>query len=286
MDFLSGKTVECLFKKDSFLNAMERKDIKAVKKDIRKVCSFHLESSLNTPVCRMAQTELPDRFDTYKQVSIKEFEQEIEWLAMAIIEMGIGIVPETEIDPQPIINAIQQNRIDALKFYFWIGGTQNLKTEVDHINQRGGESLIHFAAELDENHIIRFIIENGADVNTKSAYGMETPIHRATMSGNQEIVRLLWGCGADINAPRNGGETPLMIATKNLDLSMVYLLIRLGADVKVTDLNGQSASDLAIAHGANEIFDMLRDREAGVEFPMIKGFPYFKYTRERNIQSI
>lgn len=286
MDFLSGKAVECLFKKDSFLNAIERKNIKAVKSDIRKVCSFHLESTLNTPVCRLAQTELPDRFAAHKQACIKEFEQEIEWLAKAIIEMGIGIAPETEIDPQPLINAIRHNRIDALKFYFWIGGTPNLKTKADHVNQRGGESLIHIAAELDENHIIRFIIENRADVNAKTAYGIETPIHRATISGNQDIVRLLWGCGADINAPRSGGETPLMIATKNLDPSMVYLLIRLGADVKVTDIHGQTASDLAIAHGANELFDMLRDREAGVEFPMIKGFPFFKYARERNIQSI
>ena len=286
MDFLSGKTVECLFKSDSFLNAIKNKDIEAVNNDIRKICGFHLESTLNTPVCKMAKAKLPDRFVAFKQTSIKEFEQEIEWLAKTIVELGIGIVRETEIDPQPLINAIRHNRIDALKFYFWIGGTPNLKTNVDPVNQRGGESLIHFAAQLDENHIIRFMIENGADVNAKTTYGMEKPIHRATMSGNQDMVRLLWGCVTDINAPRNGGETPLMIATKNSDLSIVYLLIRLGADVKATDIHGRSASDLAIAHGADEIFDMLRDREAGVEFPMIKGFPFFKYARERNIQSI
>jgi ankyrin repeat protein len=161
-----------------------------------------------------------------------------------------------------------------------------LKTKVVSENQYGGESLIHFAAEVDENHIMMFMIENGADVNGKTTYGMETPIHRAAMSGNQDMVRLLWGCSADINAPRNGGETPLMIATENSDMPMVYLLIRLGADVKITNGNGQSASDLAQIQGSNEIFEMLSDREAGVEFPMINEFIRFKPARQNDMQSI
>ena len=60
------------------------------------------------------------------------------------------------------------------------------------------ESLIHFAAELNENDIMVFMIENGADVNSKSFYGMETPIHRATAAGNQDMVRLWSACFGDV----------------------------------------------------------------------------------------
>ena len=286
MKFLSGRKVDDLFDNNSFVDAIRMKDKCEVKKTIRKTCSFHLKDGLNTSVCKWLGTKNPDRFEQVQQQYTLGFEQEIEWLAEAIVEIGLGIASETEINPEPLIHAIRQNRIDAMKFYFWIGGTPHLKTKVDPINQRGGESLIHYAADLDDNHIMMFMIENGADVNAKTTYGLETPMHRAAMSGNQDMVRLLWGCGADINAPRNCGETPLMIATKNSDLAMVYLLIRLGADVKMIKENGQSALDLAEMQGDVEIIEMLSDREAGVEFPMINEFIRFKPASQKNMRSI
>lgn len=77
-----------------------------------------------------------------------------------------------------------------------------------------------------------------------------------------------------------------MIATKNSDLAMVYLLIRLGADVKTIKENGQSALDLAEMQGDVEIIEMLSDREAGVEFPMINEFIRFKPASQKNMRSI
>jgi len=173
-----------------------------------------------------------------------------------------------------------------VKFYFWVGGRPNLKTKVDHKKQSGVESLIHFAAELNENDIMVFMIENGADVNSKSFYGMETPIHRATAAGNQDMVRLLWGCGSEIDASRNDGETALMIATKNCDTAMVYFLLRLGANFKVTKADGHSALDLAKMHGTNEIIEMLTAREAGMEYPKIEEYVYFKPARPDEMNSV
>jgi ankyrin repeat protein len=92
------------------------------------------------------------------------------------------------------------------------------------------------------------------------------------MKGNQDMVRLLWGCGADIDASRNDGETALMIATKNSDPEMVYLLARLGADVNLVNSKGQTALDLAKIHGSEIIIEMIAERKAGIEFPMIEGF--------------
>ena len=130
------------------------------------------------------------------------------------------------------------------------------------------------------------MIENGANVNAKTLYGLETPIHRATDAGNQNIIRMLWGCGADIDAQRHGGETALMIATKNSDPGMVYLLARLGADVELVNSKGQTALDLAKMHGTNEIIEILTAREAGIEYPKIEEYVYFKPARPDEMNSV
>jgi len=285
MDFLSGRRVEDLFGNNSFLNAIRKKDKCEVKKTIRKTCGFHLNGMLNTSVCKWLKAKQPERFEQESQLRTKEFEQEIEWLAEIIIESGMGILPESEIDPELLISAIRQNQIDVVKFYFWVGGTPHLKTKVYHKKQRGGESLIHFAAELNENDIMMFMTENGADVNLKS-YNMETPIHRATAAGNQDMVRLLWGCGADIDAQKHDGETALMIATKNSDLAVAYFLLRLGTNFKITNTDGHSALDLAKMHGSDGIIEMLTAREAGMESPKIEEYVYFKPTRPDEINSV
>jgi ankyrin repeat protein len=187
-------------------------------------------------------------------------------LAEIIIESEMGILLESKINPIPLISAIGQNQIGLVKFYFWIGGSPHFKTEVDHKNHCGGESLIHYAADLDCKDIMMLTIENGADVNLKS-YSMETPIHRATAAGNQDMVSFLLGCGADIDAQRHDGETALMIAIRNSDPGMVYLLARLGAKVSLTNKKGQNAIDLAQIHGCGQIEQMIIERKAGIELP-------------------
>jgi len=275
MNFLSGRKVDDLFDINSFLNAISRKDVKKVSSFIRKTCNHHLKGTLGTPVCNVIKVKFPDRFDKHKKGVVERFEQDIQMLAEIIIESEMGILPESEIDPKLLISAIRQNQINVVKFYFSIGGTPHLKTKVDHKKQCGGESLIHYAADLEDNFIMMFMIENGANVNAKTLYGLETPIHRATAAGNQDMVRLLWGCGADIDAQKHDGETALMIATKNSDPEMVYLLARLGADIKIVNSKGQTALDLAKTHGSEIIIEMIAERKAGIEFPMIEGFVFF-----------
>ena len=285
MNFLSGRKVDDLFDINSFLNAISRKDVKKVSSFIRKTCNHHLKGTLGTPVCNVIKVELPDRFQEHKKKVIEKFEHDIQRLAEIIVQLEFGILPEEKIDPEPLISAIRRNQINVLKFYFWIGGNPHLKTKIDHKNHCGGESLIHYAADLEYNEILMLIVENGADVNLKS-YNMETPIHRATAAGNQDMVRLLWGCGADIDAQKHDGETALMIATKNSDLAVAYFLLRLGTNFKITNTDGHSALDLAKMHGSDGIIEMLTAREAGMESPKIEEYVYFKPTRPDEINSV
>jgi len=99
MDFLSGRRVENLFDNNSFRNAIHMRDICGVKKIIGETCGFHLDGMLNTPVCKWLKALEPEGFEQESQLRTKKFEQEVEWLAEIIIESGMGILPESEIDP-------------------------------------------------------------------------------------------------------------------------------------------------------------------------------------------
>ena len=65
-----------------------------------------------------------------------------------------------------------------------------------------------WAALLDNTEIAKFLIEKGADVNTKSRDG-STPLHSAAFLGHTEIAELLIQKGAEVSPKNYRDETPL-----------------------------------------------------------------------------
>ena len=68
---------------------------------------------------------------------------------------------------------------------------------------------------LDHLEIVKFLIQNGANINAVAGYECSTPLHiAAAKKGNSEIIRYLLE-----NKPKymknSLGETPLQIARKN-----------------------------------------------------------------------
>lgn len=65
-----------------------------------------------------------------------------------------------------------------------------------------------FAALAGDPDMVKWLLANKADVNTKGSDGW-TPLHEAAMSGHQDVAELLLASHADVNAKNNKGETPL-----------------------------------------------------------------------------
>ena len=72
------------------------------------------------------------------------------------------------------------------------------------------------------------LIENGADINTRSNDG-QTPTHIAAFRGHIEVLRLLIENGADVNARSNRGQTPLQAARQYYHAACVELLVAANA---------------------------------------------------------
>jgi ankyrin repeat protein len=114
---------------------------------------------------------------------------------------------------------------------------------------------------LDKFNLIKFFIDNRADVNPPGGGGMSTPIETAAGEGNFEIVLLLLSNGADVNGPhmRWNNPSPLDEAARFGNLDMVQFLLNLGA---LSHKRGESGYRGAIhtseCEGYQAVADMIR----------------------------
>ena len=74
--------------------------------------------------------------------------------------------------------------------------------------------------------------------------GSATPLLVASQQGHLEVVRLLFGAGADKDIAMQGGATPLLVASKQAHQEVVCRLSDAGAD---KDIALQDAIPLFIA---------------------------------------
>ena len=73
---------------------------------------------------------------------------------------------------------------------------------------------IYKAAATKNIEAIKQYLAGGNDVNKKNVVS-QTSLHYASASGDKEIIELLIGKDADLNAKDNFGKTPLDLANMN-----------------------------------------------------------------------
>jgi len=150
--------------------------------------------------------------------------------------------------------AIYNNDLKNIKYLVEKGVSL---TDDDLRNSDPTFQLLHSAIDkknIDVN-IIKYLIENGSDINAKNWKG-ETPLILSAKHLHLEIIRYLIENGADINAKDDNGRTSLMMAIYQEEsnpflmsdkkrvvtdelLQTVKYLIENGADPNITDENGK-----------------------------------------------
>lgn len=116
-------------------------------------------------------------------------------------------------------------------------------------------TALHGAAGEEDVEIIRFLVDNGADVDAQNEDGI-SPLHICLYP---EIARELIACGANIELQDKWGRTPLMTLSSELEREdVIQVLLEAGANVNTKDKDGITALLTAIARGENVKVNLLR----------------------------
>ncbi|GEM_PF-2239878 len=133
------------------------------------------------------------------------------------------------------------------------------KADINSKSEYTGDTPLHTAAMLGRAECARALIEKGASIDVRDAILGQTPLHRACLYGHSDIVLLLLDNNAYINATDDVyGDTPLHKASLKGYREIVKLLVNRGADLHKCDREGQSAIDVARKYEKDEEVNILR----------------------------
>ncbi|KAN0139154.1 hypothetical protein V8E53_003043 [Lactarius tabidus] len=112
----------------------------------------------------------------------------------------------------------------------------------DQVNARSGRILFPLPAALHKRHfrVANLLYKHGAvvDVHGRCEY---TPLHALSFSGPVDTMRWLLDHGADVNSRGDSLWTPLYIAaTFSLDLEVIQVLLEYNADTNLQDSAGET----------------------------------------------
>ena len=125
-----------------------------------------------------------------------------------------------------------------------------------------GSAPLHHAAGFASLAAMKFLMENGADVNARNNRA-STPLHWAIR--DQAKVRLLLDNGAAVDARQADGRTPLYLAASlGNGNAVLRLLLEKGADPNQATSNGNPPLNNAAARGDVEAIRLLLAKKADV----------------------
>ncbi len=126
-------------------------------------------------------------------------------------------------------------------------------------------AALHEAAFANQLSVVLYLLSAGADPNTHDeSMGINwTPLHRAMVQGNVEVVRALLEYHAKLEYPNERGQTPLHIACSAGQADVVKLMItEFNANWKAKDEQGRTPCDLAKEYGHESVQKFFKDFES------------------------
>ncbi|XP_053388188.1 uncharacterized protein LOC123563484 [Mercenaria mercenaria] len=122
--------------------------------------------------------------------------------------------------------------------------------------------LMHAVSSCAGVAVQQLLKQNPALVKEKGWHG-QTALHRACLSGDGAMVRLLLEYGADPNATNDFLETPVHYASKRGIPTLVHILAQAGGRLDVKDKSGKTAVHNAAQTGSVYMLQYLEEKGFG-----------------------
>lgn len=151
----------------------------------------------------------------------------------------------TKTRKMPIFLALMEGKIEKLKTMLRNGTDPNQADEY-------GKTLLHYATEYSmDKKFFRLLLECGANVNASTKNGL-SPLIIAVLYNSTDIANLLINHRANVKDSNNILQwTPLHLASLLGNNDIVTVLIRKGADVNAAPANQEDHTPLFFATNSN-----------------------------------
>ena len=117
-----------------------------------------------------------------------------------LIENGMDIEIKDEIGRTPLFSGIHGKQSEIAFYLISKGASYDIQDEQ-------GFSVLHLAIWRKETGVINYLLGKNVEVNTKTEHLKETPLMRAVLEQDKEIIEQLLSHGANIDARDNKGMT-------------------------------------------------------------------------------
>ena len=201
---------------------------------------------------------------------------QLRWIgAFAVVALMAGIVyvyiaKIRDSGPAPWVRLIESGSVADLDQWM-----ESNDTPLD-VQDEEGRGLLQVAIEADRVEMVRFLIEEGIDINIADRKGYvplyyclknpelsglllengadvnaagpmrTTPLHEAVREGYVKTMERLFQYGARVNAVNSDAETPLIIAAQMDEYSIMNELLLRGADPNLLDKRSESPLHAAV----------------------------------------
>ncbi|VDI07446.1 Hypothetical predicted protein [Mytilus galloprovincialis] len=212
-------------------------------------------------------------------------------IVQLLIEKEVEMYKMNKNGESSLFLACLSNRLEVIKVLI------NHGYYIDSIEKEKQQTCLSVASYHAYASIVAFLVENGANVNTKSYIG-NTPLMLAAAKGHLDIVHYLIEhkagvniqnnkgstslslasskgfCeiatylikhGASVNTQNNIGNTPLILAALKYHLNIIMILIENKADLNIRNDKGSACLSVASGKGLDKIVTYLINQRASID---------------------
>jgi len=169
-----------------------------------------------------------------------------------LIDMDADLDIQGRFNYTALICALMNGHIEVIAELIKAKADLDLKDDEGHTALMGAVITKKF-------DIAKMLIKAKADLNVQDRKG-DTILFYAISNNNKEMVENIIRAGADVNLKDFDLEqSPLMMAVRKDFHDIVQLLVDEGADLDLINKYGETAMDLAVVRGSQEIIQILSD---------------------------
>ncbi|PUB82724.1 MAG: hypothetical protein DBP02_13740 [gamma proteobacterium symbiont of Ctena orbiculata] len=140
-----------------------------------------------------------------------------------------------------------------------------------------GGTVMHWAVRHEDSEFLTLLLKNGGNPNLRAGQLEETPLFLAVSPRNKDKLRYLIEAGADLDTKNSNGDTALIVAAGRGQYDVAMKLLDAGADYTLQNNRGRTLADTISWRSAtmdprnelttwmHKVVNWLQDRGVSVE---------------------